>query len=388
MPFEKAQRLKNLPPYLFLEIDRKKKAALAAGRDVINMGVGDPDRPTPRFIIEAAQAAIADPGNHQYPLDNGLKAFRQACADYMSARFGVTVDPDGEVYPLIGCKEGLAHLPLAMLNPGDLALCPDPAYPVYKNATMFAGAEAHLMPLKAENKFLPDLDAVPAAVADRAKLIWTNYPNSPTGATADEAFYAKLVGWAKKHDVVIAQDAPYVEMFFDKPARSLLQTPGAKDVSIEFHSLSKTFNMTGWRIGFAVGNREIIAALGQFKSNVDSGVFQAIQVAGITALKGYDHPDVRATMEVYRRRRDVLINGLRGCGWTMDTPEAGFYVWIKTPTGYGSADTAARLLEQADIVLTPGNGFGAAGEGYLRAALTVPEERIAQAVERIRKMKW
>jgi LL-diaminopimelate aminotransferase len=388
MPFEKAQRLKNLPPYLFVEIDRKKKAALAAGRDVINMGVGDPDLPTPKFIIEAMQAAVADPANHQYPLDNGLKAFRAAVAEFMQVRFGVTVDPDGEVYPLIGCKEGLAHLPLAILNPGDLALCPDPAYPVYKNATMFAGGESHIMPLRAEHGFLPNLDEIPLEVASRAKLMWLNYPNSPTGATADLSYYRRVVNYCKENDLVVAQDAPYTEMWFDEPAHSILQVPGAKDVAIEFHSFSKTFNMTGWRIGFAVGNRDIVGALGQLKSNVDSGVFQAIQVAGIAALKNYNHPEVRGTMETYRRRRDTLINGLRGCGWTMDTPKAGFYVWIKTPAGYGSADTAAKLLEQADIVMTPGNGFGKSGEGYLRAALTVPEERIAQAVERIRKLKW
>lgn len=388
MPFEKATRLKNLPPYLFVEIDRKKKAAIAAGRDVINMGIGDPDMPTPKFIIDAMNKAAADPGNHQYPLDNGLKSFRQACADFFLDRFGVKIDPDTEVYPLIGCKEGLAHLPMAMINPGDLALVPDPAYPVYRNATMFAGGEVHLMPLKAENKFLPDLEEIPPEIADRAKVLFINCPNNPTGAVADEAYYKRLVSFCKEHDLVIAQDAPYTEMFFDKPPMSILQIPGAKDISIEFHSFSKTFNMTGWRLGFAVGNKDIIAALGQLKSNVDSGVFQAIQVAGIAALQNYKSPEVRGLLTMYKKRRDLLVNGLRSLGWTVNSPEATFYVWIKTPKGHTSSDTSSKLLEQADIVMTPGNGFGKAGEGYVRAALTVKEERIAEAVERIKKIKW
>lgn len=390
MPFEKAQRLKNLPPYLFVEIDRKKKAAIAAGRDVINMGIGDPDTPTPKFIIDAANAANADPGNHQYPLDNGLKAFRDTVAWFMADRYGVTVDPDTEVWPLIGVKEGLAHLALAVINPGDLALCPDPAYPVYKNATMFAGGESHILPLKAENRFLPDLDGIPAAVAKRAKLLWTNYPNNPTGAVADAAFYEKTVAFAKANDLVIAQDAPYNEMFFDPadPPRSILQTPGAKDVAIEFHSFSKTFNMTGWRIGFAVGNKDVVAALGQLKSNVDSGVFQAVQVAGIAALKGYKRPEVRGLLDMYRARRDALVKGLQDLGFTVNNPKATFYVWVSCPKGWTSSAVSARLLDEADIVMTPGNGFGPSGEGYVRAALTVSDARMQQAIARIAKLKW
>jgi LL-diaminopimelate aminotransferase len=387
MPFAKAQRLQQLPPYLFLEIDRKKKAAIAAGRDIINLGIGDPDTPTPRFIVEAAQKAVADPANHQYPLDNGLSAFRKACADFFQDRFGVALDPDSEVYPLIGSKEGLAHLPLAVLNPGEVALVPDPGYPVYRNATVFVGGTVHTMPLKAENGFLPRLEDIPADVAGKAKLLFINSPNNPTGATADEAYLRSLVDYCKRNDILIAQDAAYTELYYEKPPVSILQIPGAKDISIELHSLSKTFSMTGWRIGFAVGNKDVIAALGQLKSNMDSGVFQALQVAGIEALRNYKHPEVRGLLAMYRRRRDALVNGLRGLGWEVNNPAATFYVWIKCPKGRSSTETAAALLDQCDIVMTPGNGFGAHGEGYVRAALTQKEERIVQAVERMKKLK-
>lgn len=388
MALEKAERLKRLPPYLFREIDRMKADLIAKGVDVINLGVGDPDLPTPRHIIQKLQETAEDPVNHQYPSYSGMNDFKVSTAKWYQRRFGVELNPANEVLTLIGSKEGIAHLPLALINPGDLALVPTPAYPVYNVAMLFAGGESHFMPLIRENDFLPDLDTIPSDVARRAKLIFINYPNNPTGATAERYFFEKMVDFAKEHDLVVCHDAAYTEMSFDgyKPM-SFLEVPGAKDVGIEFHSLSKTYNMTGWRIGCAVGNSEVLDGLGQIKSNIDSGAFNAVQWAGIAALEG-DQDCVEQMCKTYQERRDVLIAGLRKVGLEPEMPKATFYVWCPTPKGYSSTDFSSLLLKEAGIVATPGSGFGEPGEGYIRMALTVTKERIQEAVDRIQKLSF
>lgn len=388
MAFEKAERLKQLPPYLFKEIDRLKAELIAQGVDVINLGVGDPDLPTPKHIIEKLEDAAQDPSNHQYPSYSGMNDFRVSVAGWYKRRFGVELDPLSEVITLIGSKEGIAHLPLAFINPGDLALVPTPAYPVYHVGTMFAGGESYFMPLVRENRFLPDLDAIPADIARRAKLMFINYPNNPTGATAERDFYEKVIDFARQYDVMICHDAAYTEMGFGgyRPM-SFLEVPGAKEVGIEFHSLSKTYNMTGWRLGFAVGNAEILDGLGQIKSNIDSGAFNAVQYAGIAALEG-DQSCVQEMQNIYQERLNVLIAGLQKAGLQPEIPKATFYVWCPTPPGYSSKDFSSLLLGKAGIVTTPGSGFGEPGEGYFRIALTVSKERIQEAVERIQKLSF
>jgi LL-diaminopimelate aminotransferase len=385
--FTKSERLQKLPPYLFAEIDRKKKAAIAAGRDIINLGVGDPDRPTPTPIIRSLQKNVENAPFHQYALDQGSPEFRKTVANWFKKRYGAEVDPDSEVIGLIGSKEGIAHLPLGVLNPGDVSLVPDPCYPVYRSFSWFAGADTYMMPLLASNKFLPDLAAIPQEVLRRTRLMFLNYPNNPTAAVATRDFFARAVELARQHGFVIAQDAAYAEMYFDDPPLSILQIPGAKDVAIELHSFSKTFNMTGWRLGFAVGGAPIVAALGQVKANCDSGIFTAIQFAGITALEQYDEltPPIRA---LYRERRDALVNGLAEIGWNVPMPPATFYVWIPCPAGMSSTDLCTKLLEQADIVTTPGIGFGETSAGYIRMALTVETPRLREAVARIGKLRF
>ena len=388
MAFTKSERLAQLPPYLFIEIDKKKRNLLAAGKDVINLGVGDPDLPTHRFIIDEMAKAIYDPKNHRYPFDEGVPAFRKAAVAFMHRRFGVSVDADREIITTIGSKDGIAHLPLAVINPGDVVLVPQPGYPVYATGTTFAGGRVFTMPLLEANNFLPDLEAIPEDIRRQAKLLWLNYPNNPTAATAPIEFYRRAVEMARQYDWVIANDLAYGEVYFEQAPRSILEVPGAAEVAIEFHSLSKSFNMTGWRIGWATGNVAIVAALGQVKGNVDSGQFNAIQVAGAAALEHYDHPDVKKQMEIYRGRRDALHGGLSRLGWKFRKPTAGFFCWVNTPGGLPSMDLCARLLDEAHVVTVPGAGFGPAGEGYLRMALTVDEGRIHQAVKRIGEMKW
>lgn len=386
MAVVKAERVRRVPPYLFAEIDRLKEELIARGVDVINLGVGDPDLPTPPHIIEKLAQTAKDPANHQYPSYSGMNDFRVSVAKWYKKRFGVELDPLSEVLTLIGSKEGLAHLPLALIDPGDLALVPSPAYPVYHIATMFAGGESWFMPLLEKNGFLPDLDAIPPEVAGRARLMFINYPNNPTGATADRDFYERVVRFAARYEVTVCHDAAYTEMAFGgyRPM-SFLEVPGAKEVGAEFHSLSKTYNMTGWRLGFAAGNSDVIAALGQIKSNIDSGAFNAVQWAGIAALEG-DQAPVANMQKIYEERRDVLIAGLRKAGLHPQTPRATFYVWCPTPSGYSSRDFTSLLLREAGIVTTPGSGFGDPGEGYVRMALTVPVKRIREAVERILKL--
>ena len=382
--FEKAERLKKLPPYLFKEIDRKKAEVRARGVDIIDLGIGDPDLPTPPRIIEALKKAAEDPATHRYPSYSGMGDFKETVAKWYQERFGVDLDPDTEVVSLIGSKEGIAHFPLAFVNPGDVALVPAPAYPVYHIATMFAGGESYFMPLLSENRFLPGLNAIPGKITARARVMFINYPNNPTSAVADLAFFRKVVEFARDNNILVCHDAAYTEMAFDgyRPP-SFLAADGAKEVGIEFHSLSKTYNMTGWRIGFAVGNREAIDGLGVIKSNIDSGVFQAVQMAGIEAIRG-DQSCVRDMVQVYSRRRDLMVKGLQGVGFEVESPRATFYLWIKVPEGYTSADLTERLLEDAGLVVTPGNGFGEPGEGYFRVALTQKRERLEEAVQRLK----
>ncbi|GAB4363081.1 MAG: LL-diaminopimelate aminotransferase [Deltaproteobacteria bacterium] len=384
--FPLSKRIQSLPPYLFAEIDRKKQEVRARGVDLIDLGVGDPDRPTPRFIVNRMKKETAVGANHRYPSYEGLPAFRAAAADWYRRRFGVALDPATEVVALIGSKEGIAHFPLAFVNPGDTVLVPDPGYPVYHIATMFAGGRSRFLPLRRENGFLPELDRIPAPVLRKAKILFLNYPNNPTSAVADRAFYRKVLRFAEEHDLIVAHDVAYTEIYYDgaKPM-SILELPGARKRCIEFHSLSKTYNMTGWRIGFAVGNAELVAGLGKVKTNVDSGVFQAIQGAAIAALSEGD-ADTEKIRRIYQERRDVVVPGLQALGLDPVVPRATFYVWFPVPKGYTSASFCTHLLEKAGIVLTPGNGFGPSGEGYVRIALTREKNRLREALDRIRRI--
>jgi LL-diaminopimelate aminotransferase len=386
MKIETSQRVKQLPPYLFKEIDAQKEAAIKRGVDIINLGVGDPDMPTPPHIIEALQKAAEDPANHQYPSYSGMGKFNQAVVQWYQRRFQVSLDAATEVVTLIGSKEGIAHIPLAFIDPGDLALVTSPGYPVYAVAVQFAGGQPFFLDLLKSNQFLPDLEAIPEDVRQKAKLMFLNYPNNPTAAVAPASFYQDVVRFAEKYNIIVCQDAAYTELAFDgrRPC-SFMETDGAKNVGIEFHSLSKTYNMTGWRLGFAVGRAEVVQALGQIKSNIDSGAFNAVQHAGIAALEG-DQACVAAIMREYTERRDVLVKGLKDLGFSVDTPQATFYVWIEVPDGYTSASFTSHLLSNAGIVVTPGNGFGPAGEGYFRIALTVGSERLQEVLRRIKEI--
>lgn len=388
MPFTPPDRLSALPPYLFVEIDRRKRAAIAAGKDVISFGVGDPDLPTHAFIVERMKRAIDEPANHRYPHDLGYPGFRAELVKFFARRYGVELDAEKEILTLIGSKEGLGHLALAVLNPGDVALVPDPGYPVYRSGTLFAGGVPHTMPLCAARDWLPDLGAVPREVAARAKLMYLNYPNNPTGAIGSRRFLEEAVEFCRTHDILLCHDAAYNEMYFDQPCPSVLEIPGARDVAVELHSLSKTFNMTGWRLGFAVGNPHVLSALARIKSNLDSGQFSAIQEAGAAAYAGIDHPQVLAARETYRQRATALASGLGELGFGVQPPRATFYVWARTPRDHSAMDTTARLLEQAAVVCIPGVGFGQHGEGYVRFAVTVTVERIAEALKRMKAISW
>ncbi len=387
MKLEKARRIKELPPYLFAEIDRRKREALAKGVDLIDLGIGDPDIPTPAPIVERLKSAAEATDNHRYPSSSGLLEFRVAVAGWYKSRFGIKLDPEKEVLSLIGSKEGIANMAVAFVDPGDLVLVPDPAYPVYQIGTLFSGGRNYSLPLSKANRFLPDLDAIPAEVARQAKLLWINYPNNPTAAVAEKEFLDQVVEFAHRNQIIICHDAAYTEIAFDgyRPM-SLLQVDGARDVAIEFHSLSKTFNMTGWRIGMAVGNSDLISGLAQVKSNVDSGVFQAVQEAAVEALRLADEV-VEPSRRVYQERRDVLVSGLHAAGLECEKPRATFYVWVSVPKGLTSNQLTAKLLDEAGVVTTPGNGFGVAGEGFIRLTLCVPKDRLKEGVERIGKIK-
>ena len=378
-----ATRIESLPPYLFAEIDRKIAAKRAEGVDDISLGIGDPCEPTPHHIVQALCAEAAEPVNHRYPSYFGLPAFRKAIADWYKKRFELDFNPDTEVLPLVGSKEGIAHIHVAYVDPGDIVLVPDPGYPVYNAGTILAGGTSYFMPLTEDNDFLPDLDAIPADVAAKAKLMFLNYPNNPTAAVATDDFFQRVVAFAKKNDIVVAHDNPYSEITFDGyTAPSFLSTPGARDIGVEFHSLSKTYNMTGWRIGWVLGNAEVIEALGRVKSNIDSGIFNAIQKAGIVALEGPQ--DCVDTMRaIYRRRRELVIDALAGMGIKAEPMKATIYVWIKAPNGHTSASFAQLVLEKAGVVISPGAAYGPSGEGYVRISLTVPDERLKEALDRM-----
>ncbi len=383
---EKADRLKALLPYLFVELDRTKRALQEQGHDVIDLGVGDPDLPTPTSIIQRLKRAVDDPANHGYSFTEGLRELRQAIADWYHRRFDVTLDPETEVLPLLGSKEGIAHLPLALINPGDVVLVPDPCYPPYRSGTIFAGGEVYSMPLEAENDFLPDFGAISQRAARRAKLMFLNYPNNPTAAVATEACFQEAIEFAKEYHFVIAHDAAYSEIAFEgfRPL-SFLQLPEAKDAGVEFHSLSKTYQMTGWRVGWVCGNAKVIAALTQLKTNLDSGIFQPIQWAAIEALTS-DPDSLAPVITTYQQRRDLVVDGLAQAGWQIPKPKASFYIWAPVPGGQSSMEFSTRVLEQTHVVITPGSGFGQAGEGFVRLSLTVPTERLQEAVERLKKV--
>jgi LL-diaminopimelate aminotransferase len=384
---QKAERLGKLPPYLFVQIRNKIREAKERGIDVISLGVGDPDQPTPSHVIQALQQAAEDPANHQYPTDEekGMLRFRQSVTKWYGERFGVDLDPEREALALIGSKEGNHHLCLAVLNPGDVALLPDPGYPAYYASAVFAGGEVERIPLYREDGYLPRLDEIPVDLARRARLLFLSYPNNPTAAVAPLEFYERAVAWAKENDIVLVNDNPYSEIAYDGyRTASILQAKGAMDVAVEFNSLSKPYNMTGWRIGMAVGNADLIAGMSQVKENTDSGVFNAIQYAAIAALEGPQEP-TRQLISVYQRRRDLVLETLRSIGIEADTPKATFYVWSPTPNNQPSIEFAADVLDKAGVVVTPGIGYGSRGEGFFRISLTIADARLEEAMERLRK---
>ena len=380
-----AQRLDRIPPYLFAEINRKRQKLLGQGVDLINLGVGDPDQPTPPPILQTMHEAIDDPTTHNYPPYQGTMAFRKAVAAFMARRYGVEgIDPEREIISSIGSKEAIHNTFLAFVDPGDYTLIPDPGYPVYNTATLFADGKPYTMPLHPENAFLPDLNLIPSEIAQKAKLLWINYPNNPTGALASLDFFTEVVAFCREHDILLCHDHAYAEMAYDgyQPP-SVLQVSGAKECAIEFHSASKSYNMTGWRVGFVVGNSLGIQGLARVKSNVDSGVFRAIQRAVITALET-PREEIEQVMRVYQRRRDIIVEGLRRLGWEITPPKATLYVWVPVPAGYTSQEFANRLLEECGIIVPPGNGYGASGEGFFRIALTISENRMKDAIARMK----
>lgn len=379
-----ARRIDNLPPYLFAEIDKKVAEKKAQGVDVISLGIGDPVEPTPRNIIDKLSEQANNAENHRYPSYFGMPAFREAIARWYKKRFDVDLDPNTEVLPLIGSKEGIAHINFAVLDQGDTTLIADPGYPVYNTGAILAGVNPTYVPLLDENDFLPDLDAIDKKTVQDAKMLMLNYPNNPTSAIASDGFFDDLVKWAESNQVIIAHDNPYSEITFDGyTAPSFLQSPGAKEVGVEFHSLSKTYNMTGWRIGWACGNASVIEALGRVKTNIDSGIFNAIQYAGIEALEG-PQDIIQEMCDIYARRRDMVMEALDKIGLQARTPKATIYVWVKVPDGYTSASFATHVLNQAGVVISPGNAYGPSGEGYIRICLSVKDDRLSEALDRIK----
>ncbi len=380
-----AKRIDNLPPYLFARIDEMKAKKRAEGVDVIDLGVGDPDLPTPPHIVQALIDAAKDPDNHHYPSYLGMPSFREAVAGWYKKRFSVDLDPASEIISLMGSKDGVAHIPEALVNPGDYVLVPSPGYPVYSTGALFSEGKVHEMPLLQENGFLPVLDDIPKEVAKASRLMWINYPNNPTSAIAPPKFFDEVVEFARENNIVVVSDNAYSEVSFDGyKAPSFLEADGASEVGIEMHSLSKTYNMTGWRIGMAVGNKEIIRGLGVVKTNIDSGTFNPVQHAAIAALSG-PQDCVADACAIYQERRDVLVNGLQKLGFDIQAPKATFYVWLKVED---SMAVAAKMLNETGIVVTPGIGFGKSGEGYVRFAITRSVDRIRQAIERMESVSW
>lgn len=378
-----ANRIANLPPYLFAEIDRKKAAKVAQGIDVISLGIGDPDTPTPERIVEAMSKAIHDPSNHQYPSYFGAQRYREACAEWMQRRFGVDVDANDEVVALIGSKEGIAHIFLAFVDPGDYTLVPGCGYPVYHTGGILAGGISHFMPMTEENGFLADFDSTPEHLLKKAKMMFLSYPNNPTSAIATDEYFDRAIAFAKANDLLLVHDNAYSEIGYDGyKAPSFLERPGAKDVGIELFSCSKAYNMTGWRVAFAAGNADAIKALGTVKSNIDSGVFTAVQDAAIEAMLG-DQSSVVELNAMYQRRRDLVIDALTKIGLHADPPKATIYVWARVPDGYTSAEFATKVLEEANVIVAPGNAYGPSGEGFIRMSLTTPDDRLEEAIARI-----
>jgi LL-diaminopimelate aminotransferase len=382
-----ANRLNKIPPYLFAEIDRKVQEKKRAGVDVISLGIGDPDLPTPARIVHVLQEAAADPANHRYASYFGLAELREAIAGWYGHRSGVTLDPATEILPTLGSKDGIAHVPLALVDPGDVVLAPDPGYTVYVTGALMAGAEPFIMPLTAADHWLPDLDAIPEDVAQRARLMWLNYPNNPTAAVADRDFLERAVAFCRRYDIILCHDAPYSEIAFDgyRPL-TLFEIPGAKEIGLEFHSLSKTFNMTGWRIGWVCGRADLVGLIGQLKTNIDSGIFQAVQWAAIEALNGGDQ-ETRAACDVYARRHRLVADTLNDLGWKIKPPRATFYVWAPVPKGYDSIGFASHVLDEVGVNITPGVGFGTHGEGYFRLSVTAPDARLEEAMARMRTLR-
>jgi LL-diaminopimelate aminotransferase len=381
-----AKRIEKLPPYLFAEIDRKVGEARSRGVDIISFGVGDPDLPSPPHVIEALQKAAADPATHQYPSYTGMPEFRESIAGWYQTRFGVALDAGAEVQPLVGSKEGIFHLPVAFVDPGDVALIPDPGYPVYETGTILAHGDAVLMPLLPENGFKPDLGSLSDEVLSRAKVLWMNYPSNPTSAVVDKEYFDEVVAFCRKHDLLLAHDAAYTEITYDGyVAPSVLQAEGAMDVAIEFHSLSKTYNMTGWRIGWVAGSPVAIEAIKRLKTNIDSGIFDAIQRAGMAAIDG-PQDYLAECVERYRHRRDLLCDGLKSMGVVVDPPKGSIYVWAPVPDGHTSESYTTFLLEEVGIVVAPGTGYGPSGEGFIRFSLTIADDRLEEGVERLRRI--
>jgi LL-diaminopimelate aminotransferase len=381
-----AKRIEKLPPYLFAEIDRKVAEAKARGADIISFGVGDPDLPTPDHVIAALAEGAADPATHRYPSYTGLPDFRQSIADWYGRRFGVTLDADNEVQPLVGSKEGIFHLPVAFIDPGDVALIPDPGYPVYETGTLLSGGEPYLMPCTQDNDFKPDLASIPSDVLDRAKVLWLNYPSNPTAATVELDFFTEAIEFCNRYDLLLAHDAAYTEITYDGyVAPSVLQASGAMDCAIEFHSLSKTYNMTGWRIGWVAGAPKAIEAMKRLKTNIDSGIFDAVQRAGIAAIDG-PQDALKDAVDTYRRRRDLLCDGLKSMGVVVEPPKGSIYLWVPVPESHTSESFTTFLLDEADIVVAPGNGYGPSGEGFVRFSLTIADDRLEEGVERLRRI--
>jgi len=378
-----ARRLDQVPPYLFAELERKISAKQQEGIDVISLGIGDPDLPTPEAVVEAAAAALRDPSTHQYPSNRGSVEFREAATDFYRERFGVELDPASEVMPVLGGKEAVGHIAIACLDPGDLCLSPEPGYPPYTSGPVFSGAEVHYLPLTEENHFFPELGVIPDAVARRANLLYLDYPNNPTGAIVPEGAFERAVVFARQHNVIVVHDNAYSEITFDGyVAPSFLETPGAKEVGVEIFSLSKGWNMTGWRCGLVAGNAELVESYRQLKTNLDSGLFEALQRAAAVALTdARDFP--RQMSEVYQRRRDLLVEALAQIGLDVEPPKATPYFWVRVPKRHTSASFASLVLDQANVVVSPGPGYGPSGEGFVRLSLTVPDERLEEAVRRI-----
>ncbi len=380
-----ARRVESLPPYLFAEISKKIAAKRAEGQDIVTFAIGDPDLPTPDHIMAALHRAADDPANHRYPESEGLPELRQAISDWYSRRFDTYFDPEKECLPLIGSKEGIGHIALCFIDPGDLAIAPDPGYPVYEIGTMFAGGETYKVPCTRENGWLVDFDSIPQDVAARAKLIWLNYPNNPTGAVADLAFFERAVAWAKHYDVAILHDNPYSDVCYDGfIAPSIFEVAGAREVAVEFNSWSKIYNMTGWRIAMIVGNESMVDALMRVKSNLDSGIPQAIQRMAIEAVQG-SQDCIAEHNAIYQRRRDRIVSVLSGLGLSVDLPKGSLYVWAGLPEGVTSADYAARLIEDCGVVVTPGRGYGLQGEGYIRLSVTTPDDQLEEGLARLER---